>query len=152
MLSLEILFLDNVKECRSLMAVKGTVMQTEKVLVNDCLHVSKVSWKFCIPIFFNFAVISPYTAQKMKFSIKDFFSKYDQIRTKLRFGHIYRRNPKLKTFFCAVLKFAIFLKSSLRFSQFLLSFLLIDKTLRFNYIKTRTALKAKFSVFTICVE
>ena len=25
----------------------------------------------------------PYTAQKMKFSIKDFFSKYDQIRRKL---------------------------------------------------------------------
>ena len=43
MLSLEILFLDNVKECRSLVAVKGTVMQTEKALVNGYLHVSKVS-------------------------------------------------------------------------------------------------------------
>ena len=30
-----------------------------------------------------------YTAQKMKFSIKDLFSKLDQIRSKLRFGHIY---------------------------------------------------------------
>ena len=68
------------------------------------------------------------------------------------FGHIYRRNPKYKTFFCAVLKFAIFLKSSLRFSQFLLSFLLIGKTLRFNYIKTRTVMKANFSVFAICIE
>ena len=29
------------------------------------------------------------TAQKMKFSIKDFFSKYDQIR----FGHSYWKNP-----------------------------------------------------------
>ena len=29
----------------------------------------------------------PNTAQKMKFSIKDFFSKYDQ------FGQIYWRNP-----------------------------------------------------------
>ena len=26
----------------------------------------------------------PYTAQKMKFSIKDFFSKYDQIQRKLQ--------------------------------------------------------------------
>ena len=31
--------------------------------------------------------------QKMKFSIKDFFSKYDHIRRNYGFGHIYRRNP-----------------------------------------------------------
>ena len=29
------------------------------------------------------------TAQKIKFSIKDFFSKYDQIHRKLRCSHIY---------------------------------------------------------------
>ena len=28
----------------------------------------------------------------MKFPIKDFFSKCDQIRTKLRIGHIYWKN------------------------------------------------------------
>ena len=33
------------------------------------------------------------TAQKMQFSITDFCSKCDQIRRKLRFGHIYWRNP-----------------------------------------------------------
>ena len=33
-----------------------------------------------------------HTAQKMKFSIKNFFSKCDPIR-KSGFGHIYRRNP-----------------------------------------------------------
>ena len=33
------------------------------------------------------------TAQKMKFSVKDFFSKYDQIRSFLWIGHIYWRNP-----------------------------------------------------------
>ena len=33
------------------------------------------------------------TAQKMKFSIKDFFSKCYQVRSFLRFGHIYWRNP-----------------------------------------------------------
>ena len=36
----------------------------------------------------------------MKFSIKDFFSKSDQIRRKL-FGQIYCRNPKWKTSFFA---------------------------------------------------
>ena len=40
-----------------------------------------------------------YTAQKMKFSIKDFFSKCGQIRSFLRFGHIYWRNTSWKTLF-----------------------------------------------------
>ena len=31
--------------------IKGTVIQIEKALINDCLSVSKVSWKFRIPIF-----------------------------------------------------------------------------------------------------
>ena len=39
---------------------------------------------------------SKYTAQKIKFSIKDFFSKCNQIRSKLR---IYYRNPSRNTFF-----------------------------------------------------
>ena len=36
---------------------KGTVMQTEKALINDRLRVSKVSLKFHIPIIHNFAVL-----------------------------------------------------------------------------------------------
>ena len=32
-------------------------MQIEKALINDCLHVSKASWKFCIPTTYNFAAI-----------------------------------------------------------------------------------------------
>ena len=39
---------------------KGRVMQIEKALINDCFCVSKVSWKFHIPFFYNFAVISPW--------------------------------------------------------------------------------------------
>ena len=35
---------------------------------------------------YNFIII---TAQKMKFSSKDFFSKCDQILSNCRFGHIY---------------------------------------------------------------
>ena len=44
-------------------------------------------WQFC----FNYHCLKDaLTAQKMKFSIKNFFSKCDQIR---RFCHIYWRNP-----------------------------------------------------------
>ena len=35
-------------------------MQTEKALINNRLHVSKVSWKFRIPTIYNFAVIYPW--------------------------------------------------------------------------------------------
>ena len=47
-----------------------------------------------------------HSAQKMKFSTKDFFSKCDQIHSAVPcgFGQIYRRNPSLETLFvCAVL-------------------------------------------------
>ena len=37
--------------------LKGTVMQTEKALINNCLLVSKVFWKFGIPTIYNFTVI-----------------------------------------------------------------------------------------------
>ena len=37
--------------------VKGIVMQIEKVLMNDCSRVSKVSWKFRILAIYNFTVI-----------------------------------------------------------------------------------------------
>ena len=40
-----------------------------------------------------------HTAQKMRYSIKDFFSKYDQILRKLQFGHIYWRKLSWKTSF-----------------------------------------------------
>ena len=36
------------------------VMQIEKALTNDLLRVSKVSWKFCIPTIYNFAIIYPW--------------------------------------------------------------------------------------------
>ena len=37
--------------------LKGTVMQIEKVLVNDCLRVLKVSWKYRNATIYDFAVI-----------------------------------------------------------------------------------------------
>ena len=39
------------------------------------------------------------TAQRLKFSIQDFFSKCDQLCRFLRIGNIYWRNPKRKTSF-----------------------------------------------------
>ena len=44
----------------------------------------------------EFGIPINYTAQKLKVSIKDIFSKCDQIH---RFGHIYWRNPWWKTSF-----------------------------------------------------
>ena len=48
------------------------------------------------------------------------------------------------------MKFAILLKSSLLFNSFYCLF--INKTLRLNNVKIRTAINAKNSVFVICVE
>ena len=39
--------------------IKGTVMQIEKPQINDRLRVWKLSWKFCLPTVYNFAVIYP---------------------------------------------------------------------------------------------
>ena len=50
------------------------------------------------------------------------------------------------------MKFAIFLKSSLLFNNFLSSFLFVNKTLRLNNLKTSAAINAKISVFVVCVE
>ena len=45
-----------------------------------------------------------YTAHKMKFSIKDFFSKCDQIRRKLRiWSHLLKKSLMENFIFCAVL-------------------------------------------------
>ena len=45
-----------------------------------------------------------YTVQKMKFSIKDFFSKCDQIRPKLRIWSHLLKKPLMENFiFCAVI-------------------------------------------------
>ena len=43
-----------------LINIKSTVMQIEKALINDRLHVSKVSRKFHILTIYNFAVIFPW--------------------------------------------------------------------------------------------
>ena len=48
-------------------------------------------------------IVIPVTAQKMKFSIKDFSSKYDQIRSLLRiWSHLLKKFLMENLIFCAV--------------------------------------------------
>ena len=44
-----------------------------------------------------------FTAQKMKFSIKDFFSKCDQIRSLLIWSHLLKKSLIENFVFCAVI-------------------------------------------------
>ena len=58
-------------------------MQIEKALINDCLQVSKVSWKFHIPTIYNFAVICPWNLLFLKkvayfLTVSIVFSVYKQ--------------------------------------------------------------------------
>ena len=51
-----------------------------------------------------------FTEQKMKFSIKDFFSKYDQICRKLRiWSHLLKISLMENLIFCAVLSLVVVL-------------------------------------------
>ena len=52
-----------------------------------------------------------YTSQKMKFSIKDFFCKCDQVAVSCGFGHIYCRNPWWKTSFFVQCYRQVFIKT-----------------------------------------
>ena len=47
----------------------------------------------------HWEMISTNTAQKMKFSIKDFFSKYDQIRKKLRIWSLLLKKSLMENLF-----------------------------------------------------
>ena len=74
---------------------KGKVMQIEKSLKNDCLRVSKVSWKFCILTIYNFCSNIP-----VKFAIflksSLLFNSFNnvEIRTAM--------NAKISVFFICV--------------------------------------------------
>ena len=56
----------------------------------------------CESYWFTYGVL--YTAQEMKFSTKDFFSKCDQIRKKLRiWSHLLKKSLVENFIFCAVI-------------------------------------------------
>ena len=45
-------------QCSNNKQETGSVMQIEKTLINNCLRVSKISWKFHIPTIYDLAVIT----------------------------------------------------------------------------------------------
>ena len=75
---------------------------TVRFLLQSSIHLS-----VCNPFYAIHLYLYPYkhyyTAEKMKFSIKNFFSKYDQIRWKLRIWSHLRKKSLMENFiFCAV--------------------------------------------------
>ena len=70
------------------------------------------SWAGCD---FNLSI---FTAQKLKFSVKDFFSKCDQIRSFLRIWSNLLKKSLIKNFiFCAVIHIPLILIHSLSFTH-----------------------------------
>ena len=60
-------------------------------------------WELVTALRSNLMILVSNTAQKMKFSIKDFFSKCEQIRRKLRiWSHLLKKSLMENFIFCAV--------------------------------------------------
>ena len=88
-----------------LIFLTGDVEANPRAKPNSWGNVSICHWNFTsLP-----ALI--YTAQKMKFSIKDFFSKYDQIRS-----HLLKKSLMENFIFCAVLCESTAAESTCKFS------------------------------------
>ena len=64
---------------------RATPVSQYYFFVDFCKHFDGLYTYFVWWVIFQ----GKFTAQKMKFSLKDFFSKCYQIRIKLRIGHIY---------------------------------------------------------------
>ena len=82
-------------------------MTIEKALINDRIHVQKVTRKLCIPTIYNFAVISPWNllfSEKVAYFLKAsiVFSVYKEI---LRLNNLKTRtawNAKVSVFVICV--------------------------------------------------
>ena len=78
---------------------KGTYSNLPVTPISKVLALNKISGQDEIPI----ERFVPKTHKKMKFPIKDFFSKCDQIRSKLRiWSHLLRNSLMKNLIFCAV--------------------------------------------------
>ena len=74
---------------------------------NEFIEV-KLSIKFQIDSIDISIILVTITAQKMKFSIRDFFSKYDQIRRKGRiWSHLLKKFLMENFYFCVVQYFCL---------------------------------------------
>ena len=71
-------------------------------VIFDMWHIRDIQYVLLLslsaPPTFSKVIILFHTAQKMKFSIKDLFSKFDQSTGNCRPGHIYWRNHESKTY------------------------------------------------------
>ena len=80
-------------------AIWGEALTWEKRLLGKGVY-SYLSVERCNGATFNGA----YTAQKMKFSFDNFFSKYDQIRNFLRiWSHLLKKPLRENFIFCAMI-------------------------------------------------
>ena len=81
-------------------------IQVENYVNQQQITYSEMSLSMCNMIWLkkNSLECSRYTAQKMKYSIKDFFSKCDQIRRKLQIWSQLLKKSLMKNFiFCVVI-------------------------------------------------
>ena len=67
------------------------------------ISLKKANYQVLLQCYSRVITMVEFTAQKMKFSIKDFFSKCDQIRRKLRiWSHLLKKSLMENFIFCAV--------------------------------------------------
>ena len=71
--------------------IEATVLYGDGRLPQAAVTTSTTRKKVFLRIYL--ANVNQSVKQKMKFFIKNFFSKCEQIRRKLRFVHIYERHP-----------------------------------------------------------
>ena len=93
------------------------------------------------------------TAQKIKFSIKDFFSKCDQIRRELRiWSHLLKKSLMENLIFCAVkiegLQLVTLFKERLQYRCSLVSF---EKFFRTNVFAEQLRATATVTIFFIVI-
>ena len=92
-----------------------------------------------------------YTAQKIKFSIKDFFSKCDQIRRKLRIlSHLLKKSLMENFIFCAVFMSQDELLSLSIHVEFLLNLIPVLKT-KMVWFRDKNLLVKMFHEFKLYV-
>ena len=93
-----------------------------------------------------YTVLSIFTVQKLKFPIKDFFSKCDQIRRFLRiWSHLLKKSLMEKFIFCAVTLLSIFI-----FKRYLIMRLRISFYMNLMYTWYR--IKAWFAFWLTLLE
>ena len=119
-----------------------------KTLLNSWKHLKKLVTRRLFPILMRDA------AQKVKFSIKDFFSKCDQIRTKLRiWSHSLKKSLMENFIFCAVRTFYSSIQWTHIFMEFHIKFVAcFHCNIWQNFSKTKLLFFVSSDWFSACAE